>query len=112
MGQDFESLRDQDNQLNRTYRTIFNPSRAGVILQVIALVLPGWLLAILPLKRNDTINGASRYIKQVCRDLIAKKRESIAEKERTDVDIISVALESGAFSECSIWNDISETDTD
>lgn len=55
------------------------------------------MIRILPLKRNHELNAASSYIKQVCRDLIAKKRSTLAEKGTGEVDILSVALESGGF---------------
>ncbi len=104
MGKDFDSLHDEGNKLNQTYRAIFNPSRASIILQLMAAVLPGWVLTNLPGKRNDTLNAASEFIKQTCRDLIASKRAKMAEKERTEVDIVSVALESGAFSDEDLVN--------
>lgn len=55
------------------------------------------MIRILPLKRNHELNAASSYIKQVCRDLIAKKRTTLSEKGTGEVDILSVALESGGF---------------
>ncbi|EMC99927.1 hypothetical protein BAUCODRAFT_30348 [Baudoinia panamericana UAMH 10762] len=104
MGQDFHSLQDPNNKLNQTYRDVFNPGRAGRILQLMGVFLPFWLVRALPLKRNKEMSNASAYIKQVCRDLIAKKRMEMTEKERTDVDIISVALESGGFTNEELVN--------
>ncbi|KAK3705727.1 hypothetical protein LTR37_013170 [Vermiconidia calcicola] len=104
MGRDFGSLHDQDNKLNKTYRTIFNPTNVGKFLQIAGIFLPLWFLRALPVQRNDDITGASQYIKEVCRDLISKKRTAMAEKERTDVDIVSVALESGGFTDEELVN--------
>ncbi|KAF2485700.1 cytochrome P450 78A3 [Neohortaea acidophila] len=104
MGQDFNSLQDENNKLNQTYRTIFNQGEGGIVLQLAALVLPFWFITRLPLKINRQISDAATYVKQVCRELIAKKRASMAEKSRTDVDIISVALESGGFSDEDLVN--------
>lgn len=104
MGQDFNSLQDENNKLNQTYRTIFNQGPAGILLQLAGLVLPFWFITRLPLKINRQISDAATYVKQVCRELIAKKRASMAEKSRTDVDIISVALESGGFSDEDLVN--------
>lgn len=104
MGQDFNSLQDESNELNQTYRKIFSPTAVGAALQIIGVFLPFWLLSRLPIQRNHDINGASVYIKQLCRDLIAKKRVKMAEKERTEVDIISVALESGGFTDEELVN--------
>lgn len=56
------------------------------------------------MKRNKELNAASLYIKQVCRDLIAKKRSAMAEKRTKDLDIISAALESGGFKDEELVN--------
>ena len=104
MGQDFGALDNPDNKLNQTYRMIFNPSGIGRALQIAGIFLPFWLIKRLPVKRNGEIEAASGYIKQLCRDLIAKKRTVMEKKERTEVDILSVALESGGFSDEDLVN--------
>ena len=104
MGQDFDSLHDQDNKLNHTYRSLFSDSASTRILEVVGVFLPFWFLSRLPLKRNAEINGASTYIKQICLDMIVQKRKDMAEKKRTDVDVISVALESGGFTDEELVN--------
>lgn len=99
MGRDFDSLHNPTNKLNEVYRTVFSPGKVGRFLQILGVFLPFWLIKRLPVKRNHEMNEASVYIRQVCRDLIRQKRQAMAEKERTDVDILSVALESGGFSD-------------
>ncbi|KAK5126888.1 hypothetical protein LTR08_004555 [Meristemomyces frigidus] len=103
VGQDFNALRDPEAKLNQTYRTIFSPRGTGR-LQLLGVLFPLWLLVRLPMKRNRELNDASGYIKQVCRDLIKQKRQVMAEKERTDFDIVSVALESGGFTDEDLVN--------
>ena len=102
MGQDFDSLHNQDNKLNRTYRTVFHQGRAARALQLAGLLLPFWLLSRLPVKRNADINGASRYIRQLCQDLVAQKRARMEKNERTEKDIVSVAIESGGFTDSEL----------
>lgn len=104
MGQDFNSLQDRNNKLNKTYRMIFNPTKVGFALQIVGVFLPFWFVSRIPLQRNKDFNEASVYIKDVCRDMIAKKRAAIQEKGRSDVDIISVALESGGFTDDELVN--------
>lgn len=65
--------------------------------QLAGIFLPFWLVKRLPLKRNQELNGATEYIKQVCRDMIAKKRERFEKGQVSEVDILSVALNSGGF---------------
>ena len=103
-GQDFASLQNPDNKLNQTYRSLFNPGRGRRRLQFLGLLLPPWLIQRLPVKRNREVREGSAYVKSVCRELIAQKRKVMQEKERTDVDIISVALESGGFTDEDLVN--------
>ena len=104
MGQDFGSLKDQDNKLNQTYRRLFSQRRADRILGLIGIFMPWWLMSRLPVRRNFDVVASAEYIKQLCRDLIAKKREKMERNEKTEVDIISVALQSGGFTDEELVN--------
>jgi cytochrome P450 len=95
MGRDFGAIKNPNNELMQTYRTLFQPSRQAQILGLLSLVLPNWAITRLPVKRNNDIALASKTIRSVCLDLIREKREKLSRKELTDVDILSVALESG-----------------
>lgn len=99
LGHDFGSIRDPDNPLVRTYQSVFKPSSQGQILGLLSLFLPGKLVGMIPVKRNDDVLRASRVIRATCRDLIREKKEKLAKKQLTDMDILSVALESGAFTD-------------
>jgi cytochrome P450 len=99
LGRDFGAIRDPDNNLNQTYQHVFKPSRQAQILNLLTIILPPWLVSALPVKRNGDITKAASLIRDTCRDLIREKKEKLARKELTDVDILSVALESGGFSD-------------
>ena len=71
---------------------------------MLGIFFPSWLVKNLPIQRNKELNEASAYIKQVCRDLIAKKRTVLSEKGYTGVDILSVALSSGGFTDEELVN--------
>lgn len=105
MGQDFNAIDDPDTELNATYRKVFQPSRQQQIMGLLGLFLPQWFLRSLPLAHNNNIVEASETIKKVCRQLIRQKQEKLNRREkRVDVDILSVALESGGFSEEELVN--------
>ena len=104
MGQDFGALQDPQNQLYRVYQMIFNPSKNTRYLQMAGAFLPSWFVQNLPVKRNRELQEANATIKQVCRDLIAGKRTKMEKSERTEVDILSVALESGGFTDEELVN--------
>ncbi|KAI0206402.1 cytochrome P450 [Astrocystis sublimbata] len=99
LGCDFGAIRDHNSELNQTYRSLFQPTKQGQILALLGQFIPEWALIRLPVKHNDNINGASRYIRSVCRDLIQEKKQKLEETKQADHDILSVALESGGFSD-------------
>jgi cytochrome P450 len=107
MGQDFNAIADPDNTLNTTYRTIFSPSRRARYLQLVASLLPQWLVMALPLKRNEEMGTAIQTIKSVARGLIQSKRAKMEKGDgKTGFDILSVALESGGFSDEDLVNQL------
>ncbi|TKA81886.1 hypothetical protein B0A49_00372 [Cryomyces minteri] len=106
LGQDFHAIEDPDNELNQTYRSLFSPGRVARVLQLAGIFLPFWLLKRLPVKRNDEIEAASNLIKRTCYDLVQAKKAKMAKGERTDNDILSVALESGGFSDEDLVNQL------
>lgn len=99
MGQDFNSIADPNTDLNKTYRTIFQPNRGAQILGMLQFFIPGWILRALPLKHNDNIVAASKLARETSRQLVRQKKERLEKNEKTSPDIISIALESGGFSE-------------
>lgn len=100
MGQDFNAIQDPDTELSVTYRKVFQPSKQAQFLGLLGLFLPWWLLRALPVQRNEDVETAANTVKKVCRQLIHQKQQKLDNKEkRVDVDILSVALESGGFTE-------------
>jgi cytochrome P450 len=106
MGRDFDSLANPDNELNETYKSIFAGNRGAQIIQVILGLIPHWLAVALPLKRNDEIGKAVGTIKSVALNLIAEKRAKLLAGESKHVDILSVAMESGGFSDEDLVNQL------
>ncbi|KPM45472.1 hypothetical protein AK830_g1012 [Neonectria ditissima] len=99
MGRDFGAIRDENSAIAMTYRKVFKPSRQAQILALLGFFIPTRLLSALPVRRNEDINEAANEIRAVCRELIQEKKAKLGNKEQPDVDILSVALESGGFSD-------------
>lgn len=106
MGRDFGAIRNPQNQLSKVYNVVFKPSKQARILGLLGFVLPGWFVGRLPVSRNNDMFKARREIKKVCLDIIEEKKKKLARKELTDVDILSVALESGAFPESNLVDQV------
>lgn len=99
MGKDFGSVANPDEELYQTYNTIFKPTKQARFLALLALALPMWFVKRIPIKRNGDVEAAAATIRSVARRLIREKKEKLDKNELTDVDILSVALESGIFTE-------------
>lgn len=99
LGRDFGAVADPTNKLFQTYNDLFQPSRQARLLGMLGLILPGWFVNRLPVRRNGDVAAAARTIRNTCHELIREKQDKLSRKELTDVDILSVALESGAFTE-------------
>lgn len=101
LGHDFHAIGDPSSELNECYRRVFQPdrSRARRWIQLLAQVVPMWILFRMPFKRNKEVREARALIRRVCHELIEEKKAKIATGKSTDVDILSVALSSGGFSD-------------
>lgn len=101
MGFDFNAINDPQSELNETYRSIFSPSKQARNLQIASLFIPGPILRLVPVARNTEMANASETIRRVSRKLIQDKKQKMVEAkgERVDKDILSVALESGGFTD-------------
>ncbi|KAK8140441.1 hypothetical protein PG984_000507 [Apiospora sp. TS-2023a] len=106
LGRDFGAIHNPDNELSSRYRILFRPSRQARLLGILGLFVPTSITNRLPVKRNNDIAAAARTIRAVCNDLIKEKREKLARKELTDVDILSVAIESGSFSDSELTDQL------
>ncbi|KAI9926823.1 hypothetical protein ASPWEDRAFT_177164 [Aspergillus wentii DTO 134E9] len=104
MDHDFDSLRNPANELNKQFRRIFaQPSTAMKIIALLGIfVFDLRVVQMLPFKRNRECEEGSRVIRDVARQMVREKKERMENKTTTPkdgVDIISVALKSGSFSE-------------
>jgi len=102
LGRDFGAIKDPNNELVRVYTALFKPNRQAQLLGLVSIFLPAWFVHLLPVKRNHDIHSASKYIRSVCADLIRSKKAAMHvadKKEEPTTDILSVALESGVFTD-------------
>ncbi|KAL9595950.1 MAG: hypothetical protein Q9219_006141 [cf. Caloplaca sp. 3 TL-2023] len=97
-GQSFNAIQDPNNELSRTYRDIFKANRRGQILGVLGFLIPRWLIRRLPFLRNEKIRQASAFLRAFCRSSIESKRRKPQAELDDELDILTVAMRSGEFS--------------
>jgi cytochrome P450 len=103
-GQNFDSLHHPDNELSQSYNNIFQSNSAAArILQLIGMWVPHWILRRIPSKRNEMIRNSIGKIRGAAQKLLDQKRQKMEKgAAREDHDILSVALESGGFSDANL----------
>ncbi|KAF7172694.1 hypothetical protein CNMCM6106_006849 [Aspergillus hiratsukae] len=103
MNHDFDSLHDSNSELTKHYRRLLaEPSLAMRIIFVIGILVANLgVVQRLPLRRNREIRESSLYIRDVARQMIREKEAKLKNQVSASAatDIVSVALESGAFTE-------------
>lgn len=104
MDHDFQSLRDPDNTLVRTYQNLMSEMPLYMKIAFVLALLMGKPAFVheLPFERNRSVQKSSDTIRAVARQMIRQKRakwESGTSTSEEDIDIVSVALRSGKFTE-------------
>ncbi|KAK4101735.1 cytochrome P450 [Parathielavia hyrcaniae] len=99
LGRDFDAIKNPNNRLTQAYGHVFRPSGQARFLQLLSVLISPKIVNWLPVKRNEDIGVAARMIRAECADIIKEKKQKLAQKELTDVDILSVAIESGGFTD-------------
>lgn len=98
-GQTFNAVSEPSNELYQTYQRIMRTSRTTRALGLLGMILPMGLLRSLPLQRNSEIAHSSSYIRMTCRRMIEEKRKKQSLGKDTGIDVLSVAMQSGAFTD-------------
>ncbi|EAW11332.1 cytochrome P450 [Aspergillus clavatus NRRL 1] len=104
MDHDFGSLRNSQNELTKHYERLLSEPSVGMrIIFVVGILLANLqVIQSLPLKRNREFRESSQFIRDVARQVIREKESKMKDGQSapgSGIDIVSVALESGAFTE-------------
>lgn len=77
-GYDFESLKDDENELAKAYKAVFSPvSRQQQLLHLLMQSSPQWLVKRIPSERNRRMQEAVRTVKDLCKRMIREKRREL-----------------------------------
>lgn len=95
LGIQLQTLANPSDEFLQAYMQASKPSRAAQRLRLLALVLPGTLLNLLPLERNKVLRGAANAVQSLIRTAVAERKQSAIKNDGKD--IISILLNSGAI---------------
>jgi cytochrome P450 len=110
IGKSFDAIEDPSSKLYQTYQTLFKQDWQTQLVGLLNVFLPFWFLRLLPIPRNFKVEKARLYLSKICFEMLADKRAKISaakEKDEADetaggVDILSVAMQSGGFTDHQI----------
>ncbi|KAM3449471.1 hypothetical protein NHJ6243_009967 [Beauveria neobassiana] len=97
-GIDFGAIQNAQSPLANTYYKL-NPSSEDILLIILWAVLPDAMMKRLPLSRIRDVTTAADSLREVATELIRAKKTKMANKEDLGIDILSVALRAGLFSD-------------
>lgn len=101
MGQDFGSVRDPNNELSSCYRELRNVLLAKTtpgVNMLVSMFLPAADLRLI--KGDDNgLDAGGFSVRRIARDLVRKKKEMEKTGATPQADILSILMESNAFSE-------------
>jgi len=95
MGQDFQARKDEASPLYKAYREMSKMSWQSAVI----FVLPEWAVNFVTARTTRLMDKASEVIRSRCRDLIRIKHEKMEKNQLTEHDILSVAIQSGGFTQ-------------
>lgn len=101
MDYDLNSVQDPNNELSRHYSKLLTPPTG--IQRLVAIL---WLFVVgfkwyfrVPTAYTRTVMASVQYIRDVTKKIIREKQAKLERKEDIGVDILSVAMRSGNFSD-------------
>lgn len=110
IGKSFGAIEDPNSKLYQTYQMLFKQDWQTRLVGFLNVVLPFWFIRALPIPRNIKVERERLYLGRICFEMLADKRAKISaakEKNVSDetaggIDILSVAMQSGAFTDQQI----------
>ncbi|KAF1852036.1 cytochrome P450 3A4 [Cucurbitaria berberidis CBS 394.84] len=102
LGRDIGSLRNSSDELIKNYEEILEPTREKALFFILHLIIPPWLISILPWKLNERVRETTGNLKRICKEFVAEKKlkmkNEIPERQESR-DILSIMIRSNDFSD-------------
>ncbi|OTA93586.1 hypothetical protein M434DRAFT_395518 [Hypoxylon sp. CO27-5] len=106
LGRDLNVLKNSDDTLVQNYETIFNPSKEMLLYFVLSAWFSVRLVRMLPWKMNQVFERTVLGLRDRCSQLVRDKQEALQKNEGENLDILSVLIKSGNFSDDDLCNQL------
>ena len=105
LGRDFNALQNPHDELVRRYHLLLEPSREKLVWFAMQIVLPQWLVSMLPWKVNREVTGVQRYLYKFALDIAQQRRKRFEDDKQAREsmnDILSLLVKSNDFSDIDL----------
>ncbi|KAI4957129.1 hypothetical protein J4E86_005602 [Alternaria arbusti] len=99
MGRDTGSLLNADDELIKNYEEILEPSAEKMWYYVANIVLPHWLVSILPWKLHERARVTTRNLRRICSEFVAERRAKMQHNNAESRDILSIMIRDSQLSD-------------
>ncbi|KAF2093866.1 cytochrome P450 [Rhizodiscina lignyota] len=106
MGHDFDSLADPNTEINKTYKRLFAGEPPYFFWGNIGVNAPFQILFSLPLPLMKLLRQSAETVKSIGFEMIRRKHLLVEKGQHGEVDILSVAMDSGQFSDEDLANQL------
>lgn len=97
LGRHFNALTTADDELTQIYGEILEPSTEKGIFFAANILLPRWLVTMLPWKLNKMLKDATTRLREVCLQFVRDKKNLIKLQKEEHIDILSLLIRSENF---------------
>ncbi|KAH7116694.1 cytochrome P450 3A4 [Dendryphion nanum] len=99
LGRDINSMRNASDALIENYEEMLEPTTEKAVFFILHLLIPPWLIRLLPWKLNERVRVITTNIKDICRAFVVDKRLKLKTEGKESNDILSLLIRSNNFSD-------------
>jgi cytochrome P450 len=99
LGRDIGSLRTSDDELIANYEEILEPTTEKAVYFLLHLILPPWLIGMLPWRLNERVRITTSNLKRFCAEFVVERKSRMKHESQESVDILSIMIRSNDFSD-------------
>ncbi|KAH1355451.1 hypothetical protein KXW75_002462, partial [Aspergillus fumigatus] len=103
MGRDFRSLHNPENKVADSFLAILEPTKEKMAFLAINFILPQWFARRLPWRLNNVIDTETGFLRDLCKDIVREKRNTIVSSNMTakelEADILGTMMVGGDFTD-------------
>lgn len=105
LGRDFKSLTSDDNPIADAFLELLRPEVRRLVFLGLHFMIPEWIIRLLPLKENETLNTIGGYLRNLCGEIIREKKSDLEKSDDlAEHDILSRIIQTGEFTDEEVAN--------